>query len=138
MILREWGGSEDDITIGKTYEVEENGCFFDDVEDPRSAENGNWEDPTVQEASRDGDKYNRKVTAMTTDEDPSERTLVEVTIDVYDVLEAFNVTCPALQHLIKKSLCVGLRGHKSPERDLKDIIESSERALKMGAARKAN
>lgn len=25
-----------------------------------------------------------------------------ITVDVYDVLKAFNVTCPALQHLIKK------------------------------------
>ena len=25
-------------------------------------------------------------------------------VDVYDVLRAFNVTCPALQHLVKKAL----------------------------------
>ena len=40
------------------------------------------------------------------------RDLKGVTVDVYDVLKAFEVTNPALQHLIKKALCAGLRGHK--------------------------
>ena len=50
-------------------------------------------------------------------------------VDVYDVLEAFNVTCPALQHLIKKALCVGIRGHKDESQDLQDIIDSANRAI---------
>lgn len=54
-----------------------------------------------------------------------------VTIDVYDVLKAFEVTDPALQHLIKKALCAGLRGFKSLEQDLLDILESSNRALEL-------
>lgn len=81
---------------------------------------GMYTPPTAGKV-RDGSKYDRPVKG--------------VTIDVYDVLEAFNVTCPALQHLIKKALCVGLRGHKSPERDLKDIVESANRALSMGTNR---
>lgn len=44
-----------------------------------------------------------------------------VTIDVYDVLKAFEVTNPALQHLIKKALCAGLRGHKDKEQDLCEV-----------------
>jgi hypothetical protein len=51
-----------------------------------------------------------------------------VLIDVYDVLKAFNVTCPALQHLIKKALNAGNRGHKDLETDLQDIIDSAIRA----------
>lgn len=54
---------------------------------------------------------------------------VSVTVDVYRVLDAFGVTDPALQHLAKKALCAGLRGHKDREQDLRDIIISAEKAL---------
>ena len=53
------------------------------------------------------------------------------TVDVYDVLKAFNVTNPALQHLIKKALCVGIRGHKDTSTDLQDIIDSAVRAKEL-------
>jgi len=56
-------------------------------------------------------------------------------VDVYDVLEAFNVTCPALQHLIKKALCVGIRGHKDESQDLQDILDSANRAISLAADR---
>jgi len=52
-------------------------------------------------------------------------------IDVYDVLKAFEVTCPALQHLIKKALCAGLRGHKDISTDLADILSSAKRAVEL-------
>lgn len=51
--------------------------------------------------------------------------------DVYDVLMAWNVTNPALQHLIKKALQAGDRGHKSREQDLQDIIDSAIRAKEL-------
>ena len=51
--------------------------------------------------------------------------------DVYDVLKAFEVTNPALQHLIKKALKVGNRGHKDIETDLQDIIDSAVRAKEL-------
>lgn len=54
-----------------------------------------------------------------------------IEIDVYDVLKAFNVTDPALQHLIKKALCTGLRGHKTREQDLQDILDSAKRAVEL-------
>jgi len=53
------------------------------------------------------------------------------TIDVYDVLQAFEVTNPALQHLIKKALCAGLRGHKDREQDMNEILESAKRAIEL-------
>lgn len=56
-----------------------------------------------------------------------------ITVDVYDVLKAFDVKCPALQHLIKKALCEGIRGHKNAETDLKDIIDSAIRAKDLHA-----
>lgn len=54
-----------------------------------------------------------------------------VFVDVYDVLMAWNVTNPALQHLIKKALQPGDRGHKSREQDLQDIIGSAIRAKEL-------
>ena len=56
--------------------------------------------------------------------------------DVYDVLDAFNVTCPALAHLTKKSLCVGIRGHKDTNIDLDEIKEASIRAIELNKTRK--
>ncbi len=49
-------------------------------------------------------------------------------VDVYDVLDAWNVTNPALAHLIKKALQPGARGHKDLLEDLDDIIVSAIRA----------
>ena len=59
------------------------------------------------------------------------RTIRSETVDVYDVLKAFDVTNPALQHLIKKALCVGIRGHKTAEQDYQDIIDSAIRAKEL-------
>lgn len=54
-----------------------------------------------------------------------------VFVDVYDVLKAFGVTCPAVQHAIKKQLAPGKRGHKSAPQDLLEAIESLERAIEL-------
>ena len=67
-------------------------------------------------------KYNRLINGL--DGEP-------ITVDVYDVLKAFEVKCPALQHLIKKALCTGLRGHKDVSTDLEDIRESAIRAIEL-------
>ena len=55
-----------------------------------------------------------------------------VFVDVYDVLNAWQVQNPALQHLIKKALQPGARGHKSREQDLADILASAIRAKELG------
>ena len=54
-----------------------------------------------------------------------------VDVDVYDVLMAWGVTNPALQHLIKKALQCGQRGHKDKQQDLQDIIDSAIRAQEL-------
>lgn len=54
-----------------------------------------------------------------------------VWVDVYDVMNAWAVTNPALQHLLKKALQPGERGHKSREQDLQDIIDSAIRAKEL-------
>ena len=53
------------------------------------------------------------------------------TVDVYRILDGFNVTNPQLQHLIKKALNVGVRGHKDERQDLIDILHSAQSALDM-------
>lgn len=54
------------------------------------------------------------------------------TVDVYRVLELFNVVNPCLQHAIKKLLVAGGRGAgKNIEQDLREAIDSINRALQM-------
>jgi hypothetical protein len=50
-------------------------------------------------------------------------------VDVYDVLDAFEVTNPQLQHACKKILAAGKRGHKDLREDLVDILHSVQSAL---------
>jgi len=52
-------------------------------------------------------------------------------VDVYSVLEAFNVTCPARQHAIKKLLCSGLRGAKDSRQDLEEARDSITRSIQL-------
>lgn len=52
-------------------------------------------------------------------------------VDVYRILELFEVTCPVAQHIVKKALAAGKRGAKSPARDMQDIADSANRWLAM-------
>ncbi len=56
-------------------------------------------------------------------------------IDVYAVLDAFNVTCPARQHAIKKLLCSGLRGKGDTIQDLEEAEDAVQRAVQMEESR---
>lgn len=53
----------------------------------------------------------------------------ECIVDVYAVLVAFGVTCPARQHAIKKLLCSGIRGKGSTLQDLRETVDAVERAI---------
>ncbi len=70
-----------------------------------------------------GKKYDRQIFSKYED--------ACITIDVYRVLDAFNVTCPATAHAIKKLLCAGIRGHKDMEQDLDEAAQSIEEARAM-------
>ena len=67
-----------------------------------------------------GSKYLRKVTLT---EDGR--------IDVYAVLLAFDVTCPARQHAIKKLLCSGLRGKGDVLQDLREAQDAITRSAQL-------
>lgn len=47
-----------------------------------------------------------------------------VTVDVYRVLNAFNIHQPGLQHAIKKLLCAGIRGKGDQTQDLTEAIDA--------------
>lgn len=55
--------------------------------------------------------------------------------DVYDVLEAFSVTCPARQHAIKKLLYSGIRGKGDAMKDLTECKDAVDRAIKLEETR---
>lgn len=59
------------------------------------------------------------------------RTIHEVEVDVYDILVAWNVTCPATQHAIKKLLMPGQRGNKDKLQDLQEAKQALERAIEL-------
>jgi hypothetical protein len=52
-----------------------------------------------------------------------------IEIDVYAVLEAFQVTCPARAHAIKKLLCTGTRGKGDAIADLTGAAAAVDRAI---------
>lgn len=60
-----------------------------------------------------------------------ERKQVAVVVDVYEVLRAFEVTCPATAHAVKKQLCPGKRGKGSRWMDLTEAVQSGERAVQL-------
>ncbi|MBN50066.1 MAG: hypothetical protein CMN85_11030 [Spongiibacteraceae bacterium] len=63
------------------------------------------------------------------------RCLVDGKADVYAVLDAFSVTCPARQHAIKKLLCSGIRGKGDTAQDLSEAADAISRAIQMEEAR---
>jgi len=53
------------------------------------------------------------------------------TLDVYRVIDLFQVVNPCHQHAIKKILCCGQRGAKDAAKDTQEAIDSLKRALEM-------
>lgn len=70
--------------------------------------------------NQSGSKYLRKI-LLTKDN----------RVDVYAVLLAYEVTCPARQHAIKKLLCAGLRGKANEIQDLKEARDAIDRAIQI-------
>ncbi len=52
-------------------------------------------------------------------------------VDLYDVLVAYGVTCPALAHALKKMLMPGQRHAKTFEQDIDEAIASLQRAKEL-------
>ena len=54
-----------------------------------------------------------------------------VEVDIYDILQAYDVTNSATQHAIKKLLAGGKRGHKDLLQDLAEARWSIGRAMEL-------
>ena len=72
-------------------------------------------------------KYDRKIATVITDDSKK----IDVYVDVYDVIAAFKVTCPAAAHAIKKLLAPGQRGVKSKNVDLREAQISIKRSIQL-------
>jgi len=77
-----------------------------------------------------GEKYRKVITGKAINTGAITK-YESVIVDVYDVLVAFKVTCPARQHAIKKLLAMGQRGHKDAMTDLKEAHWQLERAMQL-------
>lgn len=69
-------------------------------------------------------KYNRTIQSVI---EPNK----VMTVDVYCVLRAFGISCPAQQHAIKKMLMPGKRGKGTFEQDMREAIIAIERAIQL-------
>jgi hypothetical protein len=72
-----------------------------------------------------GSKYHRVIHGLNN----HHQVRSSVTVDVYSVLTAFDVTSPGLQHAIKKLLCAGIREKASRLQDLKEARDALDRAI---------
>lgn len=72
--------------------------------------------------NKSGSKYLRLITSIEG---------LAVTVDVYAVLIAFGVTCPARQHAIKKLLCAGIRDKGSAVQDLQEAKDAIDRCVQL-------
>lgn len=77
-------------------------------------------DEALKEVSKNEDKINKY-----------KKQCKGVEIDVYDVLKAFNVVNPAIQHAIKKLLAGGQRGYKDVKQDYNEAIQSIKRGIEL-------
>jgi hypothetical protein len=75
----------------------------------------------MSEFNESGSKYLKKMIHLTED----------METDVYAVLDAFGVTCPARQHAIKKLLMPGDRDKGDCMQDLMECSDAVDRAIDM-------
>jgi hypothetical protein len=61
-----------------------------------------------------------------------------IKVDIYCVIEAFNITCPGLQHALKKILACGQRGKGSKLDDIYGVFDAMWRALELQKQREAD
>ncbi len=74
-------------------------------------------------SEHEGKKYLREMRSASKEDDR------RIEVDVYEVLKAFNVTCPATQHCIKKLLAAGQREKGDRLADLKGAMAALNRAI---------
>lgn len=88
-------------------------------------------------SGHEGRKYMKEITScLVLQGQPTSISEGKMYVDVYAVLEAFKVTCPARQHAIKKLLCAGERGsHRDTVGDLESAMAALFRAIDLERGR---
>lgn len=99
----------------------ENNCYESAVEGsqkpyPIAGINSQYE--TIKE-NKSGNKYLKEIF------------LIDGKTDIYAIIEAYEVKCPARQHAIKKLLCAGARGKGDTLQDLKECRDAIDRAIQL-------
>jgi len=79
--------------------------------------------------NHEGKKYLRNILPADEAGKLNTQTRNGIMVDVYSVLVAFDVTCPATAHAIKKLLCAGTRGKGDAKADLIGAIAAINRAI---------
>lgn len=74
-----------------------------------------------------GNKYLRRIQAAR--KKTYDKRTDTILVDVYCLLEAYAVNCPAVAHAIKKLLAAGLRGKNDRINDLVEAWDAIERAI---------
>lgn len=72
----------------------------------------------------EGNKYIREIHSC----DP---TMPSTLVDVYAIIECFDIRCPARQHALKKLLCAGIRGKGDEVADLVGVLAATNRAIEL-------
>lgn len=80
--------------------------------------------PPPRPEEKGAEKYWHMIYPVLGDDNP-------IVVDVYCVLDAFDVRNAGLQHAIKKLLCPGKRGVKPAIKDIEEAIVSLKRAVYM-------
>lgn len=97
-------------------------------------------DKATDITGHEGRKYMKEITScLVLQGQPTSITEGKMYVDVYAVLEAFKVTCPARQHAIKKLLCAGERqGHRTALGDLESAMAALFRAIDLERGRQSD
>lgn len=107
---------EDLYVNTKNYEKYKDGLNYEYSYDPQNVPKDDEEVTSIDK----GEKY--LVTIR------NRRTGETIQCDVYDVLEAFKITCSAMAHGLKKFLMAGKRGAKDFNKDCDEGINSVEQS----------
>jgi hypothetical protein len=62
---------------------------------------------------------------------PTPRAVRNGGVDMYDLFVMYEVTCPAIQHALKKLFCAGSRGAKGRVQDLEEALWSTGEAVEL-------
>lgn len=89
--------------------------------------NGKWYEPLSIQESPLVEMYEKEIEAATTKHSHYFKDCPYDKVDVYRILEIFDVTDPCIQHCVKKLLCAGGRGHKDINLDINNVIDTLQR-----------